>query len=599
MRPTERPLTPDSPTREGAFQSPPPAGRAAAEKPGYLLPPPPTSDLDEVPLDVTVVEDPEALRLELKRQVYGEDDAHEERQEPNPSEYGFVPPLRSDASGHLQLRGWQWRDPDATATASTQEYPLAMVARRRDNDPSAPRAVVGLVTIAVRRLKLRGQLQWVGLIARPAVDALELPAGARSTVRRRLIEAAELQLRRDDDPVGSRLHWMLHRPRVGNPDEIKTAEELAAERVAATGKPLPDGELRLGWERLHTPQLRIEIPVPLSPETDAATLLRRAQPASATLAQADCMLPKALEVRPLPLALPAGGAGWATRWGCGLDRAAPSWQEVWRRARIARVAYTIECNLDGTLVRDETGVLGGWPQVAAAAGVFGRLDKARIDGWAAVVPKDRSPYASATVRKPVPNSNGDAVPPALDCRQEDEQGRGGGWPAFPRVGSVAVHLPSGEVGEVLRVHHPPDPEDFAETGPQDQSAVEALLEQRKVMRKGKEVVTEDKSGESMADFADALYIDHSNKEARIRPYPHSVLANARFVGPLSPAAPMQLSTDFSDVLMPGGCDGRIPRGARCEHACHLLVCRASSLSFVSKARFGYDRGRAYGGAVVR
>lgn len=72
---------------------------------------------------------------------------------------------------------------------------------------------------------------------------------------------------------------------------------------------------------------------------------------------------------------------------------------------------------------------------------------------------------------------------------------------------------------MLRVHHPPDPEGLAETGPQDQSAVEALLEQRKVMRKGKEVVTGDKSGESMADFADALYIDHGNKEARIA-HPH-------------------------------------------------------------------------------
>lgn len=442
IRPTERPLTPDSPTREGAFQTAPPlTGGAAAANPGCLLPPPPTSDLDEVPLDVTVVEDPEELRLELKRQVYGEEDTQDEREEPNPSEYGFVPPLRADASGHLQLRSWQWRDPGVTADGSTHEYPLAMVARRRDDDPSAPRAVVGLVTIAVRRLKLRGQLEWVGLIGQPAVDTMELPAGNRPTVRRRLIEAVELQLRRNEDPVGSRLRWMLHRPRAGNPDGIKTAEELVAERVAATGKPLPDGELRLGWERLHTPQLRIEIPVPLSPGADAATLLRRAQPASATLAQADCMLPKALEVRPLPLALPAGGAGWATRWGCGLDCAAPSWQEVWRRARIARVAYTTECNLDGTLLRDETGVLGGWPQAAAAAGVFGRLDKARIDGWAAVVPKDRSPYASTTVRKPAPNPSDDAVPPALDCRQEDEEGRGG-WLARVSTSGISCYSPS-------------------------------------------------------------------------------------------------------------------------------------------------------------
>jgi hypothetical protein len=518
MRPSERPLTPESPTREGAFQTPPPVGRP--RRPAYTLPPPPNSDLDQVPLTITVLEDPEALRMELRRQVYGEDESQEsgrqDREEASPSDFGFVPPLRADAAGHLCLRGWAWGDTDAEA-----EKPVAMVARRRDNDPWAPNAVVGLVTIAVRRLRLGGRSAWVGLIGQPAVETIELPADARPAVRRRLIEAVALQLRRDDDPVGKKIGWMLHRPRAGNPDGIQTAEELVAERVEATGKPIPDGELRLGWERLHTPQLRMEIPLPLRAERSgdggAAALLSRLQPAGATLAQADCMLPKALEVRPLPLALPAGGAGWATRWGCGLDRAAPSWQEVWRRARIARVAYGAECKLDGTLERSEAAVLGGWPAAAAAAGVFGRLDKARVDGWAAVVPSDRSGYASATVRKPTPNPTGEAVPPALDCREQDEDGRGGGWPAFPRVGAVAIHLPSGEVGEVFRVHHPPPPvEDVEEgdEGPADQSAVEALIEKRKVMRKGKEVVSEDKSGESLADFADALYIDHDNKDVR-------------------------------------------------------------------------------------
>ena len=186
--------------------------------------------------------------------------------------------------------------------------------------------------------------------------------------------------------------------------------------------PIPDGELALGWERLRTPQLRIELGLPLhqaagqEEKAGATAVLARLQPEGATLAQAETMLPKSLEVRPLPLALPAGGAGWATRWGCGLDGAHPAWQEVWRRARIARTAYSAECHLDGTLGRQEDGVVGGWPTAAAAAGVFGRLDKARVDGWAVVIPADRSKYASSANRKPNLNPNGEAVPAALDCR---------------------------------------------------------------------------------------------------------------------------------------------------------------------------------------
>ena len=47
----------------------------------------------------------------------------------------------------------------------------------------------------------------------------------------------------------------------------------------------------------------------------------------------------------------------------------------------------------------------------------------------------------------------------------------------------------------------------------DQSALESLLEKRKKLRKGKEVVTADKTGESMADFADAMYVDHDKAKA--------------------------------------------------------------------------------------
>ena len=122
----------------------------------------------------------------------------------------------------------------------------------------------------------------------------------------------------------------------------------------------------------------------------------------------------------------------------------------------------------------------------------------------------------------------------------------------------------GEVGEILRVHHPPPPsvENPAQAaldearvaleaaqlelkgakknkaekkvadatklveerekqmpeakpngGEPDQSALESLLEKRKTMRKGKEVVTKDKTGESMADFADAMYVDHDKAKA--------------------------------------------------------------------------------------
>eukprot|EP01044_Picomonas_judraskeda_P010906 COSAG03_NODE_1441_length_4076_cov_8.553684_3_plen_77_part_00 len=62
---------------------------------------------------------------------------------------------------------------------------------------------------------------------------------------------------------------------------------------------------RLGWERVRTPQLRMEIPVPVSTDgAAAAALLRRSQPAGATLAQADCMLPKVRKnVVSLPLSL--------------------------------------------------------------------------------------------------------------------------------------------------------------------------------------------------------------------------------------------------------------------------------------------------------
>ena len=453
MRATpQRPLTPMSPTREHPGTM---ADIVVEQKPAYTLPPPPTSDLDQVPLTISTLEDPEQLRLELIRQVYGEaEDAEErdDREENSTSDFEFVPPLRTDAHGKLCLRGWSW-EKGAAAT----EIPLALVARRRDDDPRYPDQVVGLLPIAVRKLSLRGADEWVALIGQPAVDTLELPAEARPAVRRRLIEAAELRLRSKEDPVATNLGWMLHRTRAGNPDGIQTAEELTDARIAKTGRPIPDGELALGWERLRTLQLRIELGLPLHKGAEgekggATAVLRRLQPEGAPLAQAETMLPKALEVRPLPLALPAGGAGWATRWGCGLDGALPAWQEVWRRARVARTAYSAECHLDGTLDRHEDGIAGGWPTAAAAAGVFGRLDKARVDGWAVVIPADRTNYASSANRKPnamsppgtVRNPYGDPIPAALDCRGEDEDGRGGGWPAFPRIGAISLHLPSGE-----------------------------------------------------------------------------------------------------------------------------------------------------------
>ena len=69
-------------------------------------------------------------------------------------------------------------------------------------------------------------------------------------------------------------------------------------REGGEGAPAVTLLLRLGWERLHAPQLRVEIPVPSCAEVGAATLLNSVQPAGATLGQADCMLPKALEIRP-------------------------------------------------------------------------------------------------------------------------------------------------------------------------------------------------------------------------------------------------------------------------------------------------------------
>ena len=224
MRPTpQRPLTPMSPTREGSFQ----ADIVVEQPPPYTLPPPPTSDNDQVPLTISALEDPEQLRLELRRQVYGEDEDAEQRddrEEGSTSDFEFVPPLRTDATGGLCLRGWSWEE-----GADATEVPLALVARRRETDPRYPDQVVGLVPIAVRRLSLRGKDEWVALIGHPAVDTLELPAEARPAVRRRLIEAAELRLRSCEDPVAKNLGWMLHRPRPGNPDGIQVrSSSLAA-----------------------------------------------------------------------------------------------------------------------------------------------------------------------------------------------------------------------------------------------------------------------------------------------------------------------------------------------------------------------------------
>ena len=459
MRPST-PLVeePVSPTREGAFQSPPPPRPAAVPKPRSAqkyAPPPPSSDLDAIPLTITALEDPRALHGELRQQIYpedgseGEGEGGEDEREDGPTDFQFVPALRTDGAGQLCFRAWGW------AEGAEAEAPLALVARRRANDPWFPSAVVAVLPIAVRRFLIGGEWQWVGQLGQPAVDTTpdNLPAESRPAVRRRLIEAAAHRLRGAEDPVGAQLTWLIHRPRHGNPDALQTAAEIVAQREAATGRPIPDGELKLGWERLHPRQLQIELPLPLPPASGGVPgALRRLQPVGTSAALSESLLPPSLDIRPLPLALPAGGAGWASRWGCGIERAEQGWREVWRRATAARVAYSAECAIDGVVERTHA---AGWPAAAAAAGAFGRLDKARIEGWAAVAPADRSRTHSLPPRAPI---GADGIPHVHDSRASDANGHGAGWPAFPRAGAVAIHIPSGAVGEVYKIYLPPPPE---------------------------------------------------------------------------------------------------------------------------------------------
>jgi hypothetical protein len=220
-----------------------------------------------------------------------------------------------------------------------------------------------------------------------------------------------------------------------------------------------------------------------------AQALRGLQPGgAASTAVAEALLPPSLAVRPLPLTLAAGGAGWATRWGCGDGggggpaAVAAAWHDVWRAARASHEGYAREAGLDGVLRRRGGGEGGGgadepaasWP--AAALRAVTALDLARrakggareqpaaaaavrVEGWAIVVRGDVSGVHGRPAQ-PASSARAAARPDdGAEAAADDDDDPGGGWPCWPRKGAVGVHLPSGAVGQVNRVYEALSAED--------------------------------------------------------------------------------------------------------------------------------------------